>query len=538
MAGAAPRTSLSVCCITRGPTQRVAAQLRPLRDVASEIILAVDDRVETSLLAPLAELADEIVLYPYLDPVDRPVGWVHSLCTQDWILWLDDDELPGAALLKALPSLLLESQETHYWLPRRWLHGSPDTYLAGAPWEPDYQLRLVQNDPRLLWFPGVTHRPIEAVGPHRYLEWPIYHADLLLNPLEARRQKARRYETVSPGQRLTGLPMNLALHVPELRPDLDLRPLPPDDAALVESALAVEPWPEPAPTPALRQATRDEVDAHWHGREPQQDLYRAELELVDELRWLALGEIRGVRLRVRNLGAQVWPWSELGVPEVRVSYRWRTPSGDLIVGDGLRTPFPRPVRPGEDVLVMADVASPPHPGRWSLELDLVHEHVRWFDCVLSLPVEVRPLRRVAIAGAGEQRLRAVATTVADLLPGVEPLILTADPSSAAARLGYRAAPSAREFVLGRDTSRSRLALRSAVLVAAAAARRRTPAPLGALAGVDALLDLGCDGSRRERLAHRALIAAARASGRPVVRAGREHEAAVRTVGRILGEREA
>ncbi len=349
MAGASPSISLSVCCITRGPTARVAAQLEPLRQLADEIVVAVDDRVDPALLAPLAELADEVVLYPYLDPVDRPVGWAHSLCTRDWILWLDDDELPSSALLRGLPELLREPLETHYWLPRRWLHGSPRSYLAGAPWQPDYQLRLVQNDPRLLWFPGVTHRPIEAFGPHRYLEWPIYHADLLLNPLESRRQKARRYETVAPGRRLAGVPMNLALHVPELRDRLDVRPLPPEDTELVERALATDPWPEAGRTQPHRHATREEVDAHWHGRETDDELYRAELTVADELTSLALREVRAVPVRVRNRSAHVWPPDGLGVPEVRVSYRWRTTAGDLVVGDGLRTPFPGAVPPGEEV---------------------------------------------------------------------------------------------------------------------------------------------------------------------------------------------
>ena len=359
MGGGVTTTSLSVCCITRGPTLRVAAQLQPLREVAGEIVIAVDDRVDTALLSPLAELADRVVLYPYLDPVDRPVGWMHSLCTKDWILWLDDDELPSLELIRQLPALLTAPEETHYWLPRRWLFGSAQTYLAGAPWEPDYQLRLVENDPRLLWFPGVTHRPIEAVGPHRYLEWPIYHADLLLNPLEARRQKARRYETVAPGRRLAGLPMNLALHVPELRTERELRPVPHEDAELLRAALETDPWPEPVSPPRCEHATREEVDAHWHGREPGDELYDAELELADEMTALTLREEREVRVRVRNRGASVWPWDGLGVPEVRVSYRWWAPDGCVIVAGGLRTPFPRPVRPGEEALVLVKVLAPP-----------------------------------------------------------------------------------------------------------------------------------------------------------------------------------
>ncbi len=537
MAGGPNSISLSVCCITRGPTARVAAQLEPLRELASEIVVAVDDRVDPALLAPLAELADELVLYPYLDPVDRPVGWVHSLCTKEWILWLDDDELPGSALLRALPDLLSDAEETHYWLPRRWLYGSPESYLAGAPWEPDYQLRLVQNDPRLLWFPGITHRPIEAIGPHRYLEWPIYHADLLLNPLESRRQKARRYEAVAPGQRLAGVPMNLALHVPELRNELDVRPLPPEDAELVAAALATDPWPEPAEPPPYRRATREEVDAHWHGRDADDALYGAELEPVDAPQSLALREVRAVPVRVRNRGTHVWPPDELGVPEVRASYRWRTPTGELVVGDGLRTPFPRAVRPGEEVLVPVSVAAPPYAGPWLLELDLVHEHVRWFGCGVRLPIEVKPLRRVAIVGGDERRLRAVAVAVADLLPGVEPLLLADDPAGAAERVGYPAAPNARDQILGGEAGRARIATRGAQLIATAAARRSSTDAVRALAGVDALVDLGRNGAARERLAHRSLILAARARGIPVVREA-DGERSARALARLLGEREA
>jgi hypothetical protein len=508
-------------------------------------VIAVDDRIDPGLLDPLATLADEVVLYPYLDPVDRPVGWLHSLCTQDWILWLDDDELAGADLLRELPELLRRPEETHYWLPRRWLYGSRHTYLAGAPWEPDYQLRLVQNDPRLLWFPGVTHRPIEAVGPHRYLEWPIYHADLLLSPLEKRREKARRYEAEAPGQRLAGLPMNLALHVPELRADIDLRPLPSADSKLVEAVLVCEPWPEPAPAPGCRHATREEVDAQWHGPDPGPDFDRAELRLVDELRTMALHEVRGVRVRVGNRGSHVWPWDTLGVPEVRVSYRWWTEAGELVVLDGLRTPFPRAVRPGEDVLVLASVAAPPHPGAWVLELDLVHEHFRWFDCGLRLPVKVTPLHRVGVTGADEERLRAAAGSVVDLLPGVEPLILVSDGNGAASRVGYHVKPDAFQFIVGSAPSapRMRIALRAAGLVVAAGARRGGlmprlgTEPLDGLSTLDGLLDLGCAGSVRERLAHRAFLSAATVLGIPVVHVGNDEERAVHSLGSALARKE-
>nr|MBA2462949.1 hypothetical protein [Actinomycetota bacterium] len=68
-------------------------------------------------------------------------------------------------------------------------------------------------------------------------------------------------------------------------------------------------------------------------------------------------------------------------------------------------------------------------------------------------------------------------------------------------------------------------------------RRRSSAPLAALSGIDALLDLGCDGSTRERLAHRALVLAAKTLGLPVIPVGAGDEEAVHALARLLGEKE-
>ena len=95
-----------------------------------------------------------LVNYPYADPVDRPVGWVHSLCTRDWILWLDDDEIPSAGLLAAVPAAIADRSVTHCFVPRRTLWRDAGSALLGPPWVPDFQLRLVQNDARARLVPG------------------------------------------------------------------------------------------------------------------------------------------------------------------------------------------------------------------------------------------------------------------------------------------------------------------------------------------------------------------------------------------------
>src|SRR6478672_6490145 len=179
--------------MTRGPADRVAAMLGLFRGIADEIVIAVDDRAGPEAEAALASVASRLLRYPYERPVDR-------------VLTIDDDELPSQALLDAPQELTRARDVTHYWLPRRWLYPTADRYLTARPWRPDYQPRLVLNDPRVISFPDETHVPVAAIGPSRYLETPLYHLDTLLNSRQAREAKAERYERLHPGKRIAGRP--------------------------------------------------------------------------------------------------------------------------------------------------------------------------------------------------------------------------------------------------------------------------------------------------------------------------------------------
>jgi hypothetical protein len=433
------RPSLSACLMTAGPGPRVAALLALLRPAAGELVVALDDRADADTERAVADVADRVVRYPYREPVDRPLRWLFSLCRGEWILNLDDDEIPGAELLEALPALAGATDVTHYWLLRRWLWPDRASVIDEHPWSTDYQLRLVRNDPLLLRFPAETHRPIEALGPHRFLQLPLYHADLVLNPVEQREAKARRYEAQRPGKRIAGGPMNHVFHLPERRAGLGTEPLSDADRELVESVLGAAVAGSTVAVAAGR-ASEEEIDELWAGRETE---HRARLEVLDEPERLRAAEQRTFDVRVENLSGTTWPWGERGEPEVRLSYQWLDPDGNVIEY-GLRTALPADLGPGEAQVVPLHVLAPPEAGRYRLRLDLVHEHICWFECGVEREVEVAQRLRVALAGA-DAAVEWALEQLAEEAPELEPLRLSSDPCPP--QFGPERAPDLRAYLL-------------------------------------------------------------------------------------------
>jgi hypothetical protein len=414
--------TLSVNCMTRGPADRVAAMLGLFRGVADEIVVAVDDRAGPEVEAALASVATRLLRYPYEEPVDRPLAWIHTRCTGEWVLTVDDDEVPSRGLLDALRDLTSAVDVTHYWLPRRWLYPRVDRYLDARPWRPDYQPRLVLNDPRVVSFPAETHVPVAAIGPYRYLEQPLYHLDTLLNSREAREEKALRYERLHPGKRVAGRPMNAAFYVPELV-DPPTREVPAEDLALIADVLAAS---APAPAvPRVEVGSREEIDRSWSGRALRD--YEARLTLLEEVPPLRTGVAETVDVRVENLGGETWRWGG----EIRIGSRWR---GGRLELPGEHRALTADVGSGESLIVPLPLL-PPAAGRWTLEVDLVHEHVRWFDRPLRAEVVVEPRRLVAVLDPGSED--ALAGVLESLAPEEEPLVLTEQPDELARRFAGR-----------------------------------------------------------------------------------------------------
>jgi hypothetical protein len=94
----------------------------------------------------------------------------------------------------------------------------------------------------------------------------------------------------------------------------------------------------------------------------------------------------------RNKGWRTWSSADPNAP-VYLSYHWLDRTGAIVVEDGLRTPLPHAVPPGDTCTMSCRVEMPAKAGSYTLAIDLVDEGVTWFSRagarVMKVDVEVR-----------------------------------------------------------------------------------------------------------------------------------------------------
>ncbi|HTA96332.1 MAG TPA: glycosyltransferase [Solirubrobacteraceae bacterium] len=391
--------SLSVCLMTADPPSRVAAILEPLRPYAEEIVIAADARVEDTTLAGYGAVADRLSRIEFSFP-ERHMAWLYAQCHGDWILRLDGDEVASQAFLRRLPAMLASSEVQQFWAPTAWLWSDREHFLACLPWSTGFVPRLTRNDGTLR-FSGLTHDHAQPVAPREYVEEPFYHLELLTSSEQERLDKVVRYEVARPHLLAAGGGrLNEAFYLPELRDSLELDEVPEEDRAAIAQALD----PSPAPTePTLLEhvpfVSLAEMDRLWEGRKVSKDTYHARIELGESSPSLAPSEQRHMYFHVHNEGSERWPAQLDAKPAIRLSYRWLDPEGNVLIPEGHRSAFTRPVKPGQSVLTPLHVEAPPLAGTYLLEVDVVHEDVRWFDCACRVPIRVGQLGGLPSAGA-------------------------------------------------------------------------------------------------------------------------------------------
>jgi hypothetical protein len=112
-------------------------------------------------------------------------------------------------------------------------------------------------------------------------------------------------------------------------------------------------------------------------------------------------DITSVTIKVRVTNNSTWPWCVFAGDQRQfaVSYHLFGEFGEPLIWDFPRRYFPlaRPgqvamLLPGDGLDLEVEILRPPAPGRYEVRLDIVHEHVAWFDAEVQrfprLPAEV------------------------------------------------------------------------------------------------------------------------------------------------------
>jgi glycosyltransferase involved in cell wall biosynthesis len=168
---------------------------------AEDEIVIVDDFSDDELTkATLAKYKDQITLqYRVFDGDATQKNYLNSLCTKDYILQLDADELVGEEFIKMLPELLdLNNTVDLFIMPRiNTVEGLTAEWANKWRWNvndkgwvnfPDWQMRLYRNCDWVKW-EGLLHSKIE--GYKTFINLPQSELFCILHPKQLDRQIAQ-----------------------------------------------------------------------------------------------------------------------------------------------------------------------------------------------------------------------------------------------------------------------------------------------------------------------------------------------------------
>lgn len=405
---------MSVLCPTIHPGSLVAAVLAPLTAVADEIIVAADSRVDPADLGAYASVADRVLRFEHAG-ANKHWPWLAAQARGRWLLILDGDELVSTALLDALPVLLEDQRVAQYSLPIHWPWrgadaAAPVERLAGPPWASDRRLRLLRNDPRLL-FAARKHRLAEAMPPISYRrDLPVYHLDLLTTDETTRATKVAAHDREGFGMLTAeGTPFNAAVYLPERAPEPPpTSPIPADDAERIDQVvlgMSAPPAGAPVDPAGIPLTSRREI-LRFAPDTVLREEQRGHLAIVELPEFVAERALHEVWVEVTNRGTARWPGPVRLGSTVHVGVRWEYDADEPPL-EGERAPVSHALDPGETLLMPIHVKAPERPGPATLVLDLVDDQ-RWYGTPARCPVSVTPSVR--------DRLSALTRRVGSPLP--------------------------------------------------------------------------------------------------------------------------
>ena len=194
---------ISYAILTHNEGEYIAELLTLLttykRDV-DEIVIVDDHSNDEKTKFILNDFKDLIKLeYRTFDGDHTQKNYLNSLCTGDYILQLDADELVKPEFIEMLPQMLEDNNEIDLFIMPRinTVEGLTPEYIAKWRWNvnekgwinfPDHQMRLYRNCDWVEWN-GLLHSKVQ--GHKTYVFLPSEELFCILHPKQLERQVAQ-----------------------------------------------------------------------------------------------------------------------------------------------------------------------------------------------------------------------------------------------------------------------------------------------------------------------------------------------------------
>ena len=378
---------LSVAILAFNSVEYIEPLFHAVKLFADEVVVGVDASSSDTTEEICARYADKLFRLEPIGTSERAIAWLNEQCTGDWILRLDDDELPSTGLVRVLPRLLGDREYTHYALLRRWIIGDAGSkWISQHPWWPDWQIRLFRNIRSLLSYPGHLHSEclVQGAGAH-VTEGSLYHYTLLYHRAKRRQERLQQYELISPYN-------SLPHYYFPVETEVATRPIPTDDGPSLRGSRSTSlgmigrrlrtrlrgAFRAPlSRTPYVSLKEMDDAKRQTPHYPPE--MFLTTLDCLHCPEVTRPGRYFPVEVRLRNDSSFIWRSHGQGIPQVTLSYHILDATGQIYEYEGVRTHLPRNLRPGNAVKVIGQVEAPWEPGIYTIRWDPTIEPVSWFS---------------------------------------------------------------------------------------------------------------------------------------------------------------
>ncbi|ACO04479.1 MAG TPA: glycosyltransferase family 2 protein [Persephonella sp.] len=164
------RLPLTVALISYNEEDRIEGVLKAVKDIASEIIVLDSGSTDRTV-----EIAKEYGAKVYIENWKGYREQKNSLikkCSQEWILFLDCDEIPSKELKRSIIQAVRNPKADGYFINRKTVYLGK---ILNYAFQPDWKLRLVKRSSNPRWEGGNVHEYLVIDGKTSKINGDLLH---------------------------------------------------------------------------------------------------------------------------------------------------------------------------------------------------------------------------------------------------------------------------------------------------------------------------------------------------------------------------